>query len=198
MVSGYEVCCIYRALKLHFTSSYDYVKYSGKLKYDREKFDQNKHKASYEKLGKNLNKEEVFNYILSNYLENDNIWIQELTNNAEYKENYLKYQKRIQSLSYVFQNECINTFDGSNNILKCENGQFPILFKKLLQKDICMETVIIMDRNLGFLRKWKKNVKDDLIFPSMIFKIEKYGRLLQYDNDKFRMILKRVIQNNIL
>ena len=51
-MSGYQACVLYRALKLHFTTDYDFNKYKGKVKYTKAQFDKNKYKFVYEKLAK--------------------------------------------------------------------------------------------------------------------------------------------------
>ena len=58
-MSAYLCCCLYRALKLHFTTDYDFTKYHGKVKYSVDQFHKNKHKYVYEKLSKKYSDEEV-------------------------------------------------------------------------------------------------------------------------------------------
>ena len=77
-MSAYKACCLYRALKLHFTTDYDFNKYKGKLKYTPSQFEKNKHRYVYEKLAKKFSDEDLKKFYIANFLQNDAVWVQDL------------------------------------------------------------------------------------------------------------------------
>lgn len=189
-MTPYQTCCLYRSLKLHFTSDYDFIKYQGKVKYYPKDFATNNHKFVYERLASKYKDKEIFNFIISNLLINEQVWIQEFIHNPDCFDIYKEYNKKIQSLSYTVENDLINIQD-NKSVIKVTDGEFPKLLRLMLQKQVCMETIIIMDDFMDFIPYWNKNIKDDILWPKVKFKLKKYGRILQYDKIKFKEILKK-------
>ena len=195
-MSGYEVCILYKALKLHFTTKYDFIKYRGKVNYDVDQFHKNNSKYFYEKLAKKYNKKEAFNFLLANFIENENIWIKDLVSNIESYESYIRFEKRQQSLSYIVESELKNIFD-NDNLFSVTDGNFPLLLKLYLRKEVSIETIIIMNDFMDFISIWDKKIKDDFVWPTTRDKILKYSRLLNYDQDKFKTLLKKIVKENL-
>lgn len=195
-ISAYNMCILYRALKLHFTTDYDYVKYSGRVLYPEDNFKDNTSKYLFEKLANRLDKDDAINFIIANLLEHETIWIMDLVNNLESYENYTQYKKRIQSLYNTVENDLINIFDNNrSNILIANDGEYPELLKLLFRKEICIETVIILNDLMEIIPKWNDWIKDDIKYPYYARKIVKYGALLKYDRAKYRQLVRRVIPN---
>lgn len=189
-MTGYQACCLYRALKLHFTTDYDFKKYHGKIKYTVSQFQKNKHKYVYEKLAKKYSDEELKLFFIANFLNNETVWVQDLLSQESF-EVYTNFCKKSQSLSYIFKNDLLNIFGEENHkkLFKCENNNFPLLLTKMLRDEICTETVIIMDDFMDFIPKWDKNIKDDFIWPRVQTKMLKYKPFLEYDKSKFKKTL---------
>jgi hypothetical protein len=194
-MSAYKACCLYRALKLHFTTDYDFNRYKGKLKYTQSQFEKNKHRYVYEKLAKKFSDEDLKKFYIANFLQNDNIWIQDLLSQDAY-DNYVKFNKKQQSLSYVFENELLNIFGDSNpkKLFKSNSNDFPLLLTKLLRDEVSSETVIIMNEFIGFLPKWEESIKDDFIWPKIKHKMFKYRSFLEYDRSKFKTTLLNIVK----
>lgn len=189
-MTGYQACCLYRALKLHFTTDYDFHKYKGKIKYTVSQYHKNKHIFVYDKLATKYSGDELRLFFVSNFLHDETIWIQDLLSQESY-ENYLNFCKKKQSLSYIFQNDLLNIFSEENHkkLFKCENNDFPLLLTKMLRNEVCTETVVIMDDFMDFIPKWNKNIKDDFIWPRIKTKMLKYKPFLEYDKSKFKRTL---------
>jgi hypothetical protein len=194
-VSAYKACCLYRALKLHFTTDYDFIKYRGKVKYTVDQFNKNKQIFVYEKLSKKFSDEELKYFFIANFLQNENVWINDLLSH-EAIEIYTQYSKRQQSLSYVFENDLLNIFNEEHikNLFKCNSDDFPLLLKKLFRNEICLETLIIMNNCFPFLHKWDERIKDTIIWPKVKQKLFKYNEFLVYDKSKFKSILINSIE----
>jgi hypothetical protein len=197
-MSGYTACCLYRSLKLHFTSGYDYFYYHGRVSYSEERFSINQHITTYNKIGKLYSDEEQRDLFISNFIVNKNLWVRDMLS-IEAQEIYKDFKKRKQSLSYIFENDVINMFmdEDPEQLFKYEEGNMPLIIKKMLRKDICMETVVIMDDFMDFIGKYDKIIKDDLVWADISMNLVKYKPFVKYDKVKLKGILKKIVNNCI-
>ena len=200
VAEGFDTYQTYLALKIHFTSNYDYFKYKGKVKASLESYLRRKDKFFFRKLGKKYDKEELVNFFVSNFVVSDN-WIGNLVS-QESEENYVRFQKRMQSLSYLYDNDVHRIIDYCrendlqlNSVLLVEDDNHPILLKLLLQKKISIETVIIMDDTLKFIRYWNAKL-DDIIWEEKKQLISNYRQFLKYDRNTYRQKLKEIIDGS--
>jgi hypothetical protein len=196
-MTGYETFGIFQALKLHFTQkSYDYFKYNGKSRVSVDSFENRKDKYYYYKLSRKYpNKDDFVNLTVSNLLQKENLWVADLMQ-EEAEVNYREYLKVFQSLSYTFENDCRNIFEGvddPNDVIKVVDGDYPILLKMCLQKDIEFVTLCVLAQILGFLPMWEKKIADTIRWPTVHQKITKFAAFLPKDIVKYKMILKKVI-----
>jgi len=199
MMTGYEAFALYQSLKLHFTTdSYDFFKYGGKIRISIDSFDKRKDKYYYHKLSRRLtSKEDLTDFLVANFVEDENIWIGNLLT-EESETIYRARQKVLQSLSYTFENDCRILFDGTNNpneILHC-GGDYPILLKKVLQKSIQFETFCLLNQMLNFVPSWTNKIQDTIRWPEYKRKVLKYTPFLPKDVVKFKLILKKVVEEN--
>jgi len=200
MITGYEAFGIFQALKLHFTSdTYDFFKYNGKSKVSVDAFENRKDKYHFYKLSRRLtNRDDLIMFIVANFVQNENIWVGDLLT-EESETIYRQRQKVIQSLSYIFENDCRKLFDGVDNpneFLKVTNGEYPVLMTKTLQRDIEIETLCIINKILGFMPNWNNKIEDTIRWPLFYRKVIKFSEFLPKDVTKFKMILKKVIDEN--
>ncbi len=195
-MTGYETFSLYQAIKLHFSQeSYDFFKYNGKSNISLNAFDSRKDKYHFHKLSRRYqDKDDMINFIVSNFVENEKTWVGSLLQD-EAEVNYLKHQKIIQSLSYMFENDCKNVFEGEddpNSLLKTE-GDYPILLKKALRKEIHIESVCLLNNILNFVPVWTKKINDTIHWPNYRIKVLKYSAFLPKETMKYKLILKKVI-----
>jgi hypothetical protein len=200
MMTGYEAFSVFQALKLHFTSdTYDFFKYNGKSRISVDAFENRKDKYHFYKLSRRLiDRDELIMFIVANFLHNENIWVGDLLT-EESETIYRQRQKVVQSLSYIFENDCRKLFDGidnPNDFLKVNDGEYPILLTRTLQKDVEIETLCILNSILKFAPHWNKSIGDTIRWPLYNRKIIKYSEFLPKDVNKFKMILKKVINEN--
>lgn len=199
-MNGYETFEIFQSLKLHFTTDkYDFFKYGGKTNVSITNFENRKDKYHYYKLSRKFNnKEDLINFIVSNYVEDSIKWIGDLLL-EEAQQKYLKRQKVIQSLSYTFENDCRDLFSDikdPNDLLKVTEGEYPKLLVKALRKEVNIETMVILNKILKFLPIWSHKISDTIRWPEYRRKLEKYAAFLPEDVVKYKMILKKVINDN--
>jgi hypothetical protein len=197
-MTGYEAFGIYQALKLHFTQeSYDFFKYNGKTHISINAFDNRKDKYHFHKLSrKYTDKQELIDFIVANFLVSDRLWVGDLlSEDAEVRHNARK--KTLQSLSYVFENDCKILFEGQNpnDTLKVPDGDYPVLLRKSLRHEIQIETVCLLNKILNFIPKWDKQIADTIRWPDYRNKVIKYAAFLPQDTVKYKLLLKKVLND---
>jgi hypothetical protein len=172
-------------MKNHFTKeSYDYVKYGGKSRASVASFNKRRDRYFFERLSRKKDDDEIIQYFISNFISSEDpgkVWIGEIIENGE--TNFKEWQKRNQSLSYLFGNEVETIFT---------QGQHPKILKSYLKKEISIETLIILDKILGFVKNLDKKL-DDPIWSTVSLKIKKYGSFLNIDVLRYRKILKEKV-----
>jgi len=197
-MTGYEAFGIYQSLKLHFTQeSYDFFKYNGKTNVSVNAFENRKDKYHFYKLSrKYTNKEDLTDFIVANLLVSDRLWVGDLlSEDADVR--YKSRQKVIQSLSYVFENDCRTLFEGrnANDILKVDDGDYPVLLRKALRHEISIETICLLNKIINFIPKWDKQISDTIRWPDYRKKLVKYASFLPQDIVKYKLLLKKVIHD---
>jgi len=195
-MTGYDAFGIYQALKLHFTQdSYDFFKYNGKTHLSVNAFENRKDKYHFYKLSrKYTDKQNLTDFIVANLLVSDRLWVGDLlSEDADVR--YRTRQKVLQSLSYVFENDCRTLFEGQNpnDILKVSDGDYPVLLRKAVRNEIAIETVCMLNKILDFVPKWDKQITDTIRWPDYRKKLLKYASFLPQDTVKYKLILKKVL-----
>jgi hypothetical protein len=183
----------YLALKNHFTKdNYDYHKYCGKSKASLQSFYNRKDRFWFEKISRQKTDQEIIDFFVSNFVSCDDpqsLWIGEIIKEGE--QNYFNWAKRSQALTYIFKEEITSVFTIKNfdQMFEIKNGQHPQILKQHLQKNLSIETLIILDRILSFKKNFDKKL-DDPIWNFVSMKMTKYSSFLHIDIFKFRKILK--------
>lgn len=176
----------YLALKRHFTSTYDYFKYNGKVNANAQSFENRKDKFFFYKLSK---KKDARNYILSNMLKNPNVWAGDLIDEKA-EAIYNEWLKRKESLTYQFKSDIVELDDEDfNSNFIVENGQHPRVLKLYNMNRISLETLVILCDITGCLKYWEKTINDTIVFPDINRIVSKYRPFLEYDKVKMKKIL---------
>ena len=191
-VTPFEVYTTYLGMKNHFTKDkYDFVKYSGKTRASVASFNKRRDRYFFERMSRKKDDHEIVNYFIANFTSHDDpgkVWIGEIIENGE--TNFKDWQRRNQSLSYIFGNEVESIFTRDNfDSYFHTQGQHPKILKSFLRKEISLETLVILDKILGFRSHWDKKL-DDPIWSTVSLKMKKYASFLNIDVFKFKKILK--------
>jgi hypothetical protein len=192
MSSVYEAGSLYNSLKLHFNNeNYNFLKYNGKTKC---KFIPENQFYIFQKLEKRYGENLKYFYV-SNFLENPKIWINDLLS-QEADDVYKNWQKKKESLGYIFKNDISLIFEDRDNLndVLLVKKDFPILMKMVMQKKVSLETLLILDDILQFIKVWEKKINDELIWKGFRLKCIKYKPFLIFDTDKMKTILKQEVK----
>jgi hypothetical protein len=191
----YDAYREYLALKNHFTKdSYDYFKYNKKVRATVQSFYKRKDRMWFEKISRQKSDKEVIDFFVANFAscpDPETLWIGEMIKEGE--ERYQNWQKKIQSLSYVFKEESQSLFDENKfeDVFKCSTGH-PMLLKKFLGGKISLETMVLFDKIFAYSNNFDKKLQDP-VWQTVSRRIKKYNPFLNIDVFSFRKILKKII-----
>ena len=194
-VTPFETYQSYLSMKNHFTNrKYDFFRYEGKTNATVASFNKRKDKYWFEKTSRKYSDDEIVNFLLANFVTTDNpknLWIGEIINSGE--RTYSDWMRRQQSISYLFKEQSNELLDNNSldKILECKKGH-PIILKRFLGGDICLETFVIFDIIFAFSERFDKKLKDP-VWETVSLKIKKYKPFLNINVFQFKKILREII-----
>ena len=193
-MNGYQTYQIYQALKLHFTSDYDAVKYNYKTAIKQDTFERRKDRYFFEKLSRNYSKEKLIHYFTANLIYDPNIWIGDMKEKI-----YDDYISRYDKLTYmVTQDMKVMAEKGYTFDQICstaDNNSTNPLLESIRANEIQLESVVLLDIMVNFLNKLKRDLNDPLgINKDMINLLLKY-KLIMLQSPLPRAKLKEKLLN---
>ena len=191
---GFAVYRKYLAYKLHFTTDkYDYTEHSGMVHTKLSTFTQRNDRYMFHKLSVKYNKEEIDDFMIANFLKKDKAWSGSLLEKDSH-ETYLQYKKRKEGFNYWLKQEVneVAKIASHQSVFRVDDGQHPKLLKLVIGKKISLETLLVMDYHLGFLKDWNEKIKDKIVWPNILKKIEKFKPFLRFNETETKIILTEV------
>lgn len=175
------------AIRLHFTSNYDYFKYHGSVKADASRFETRNDKYYYSKLSRKSETINVELFLASNFLEKEKLWVGDLFGD-ECKEVYKRHLKTIQSMEYTFKEEVFkHPIDELLTVY--DDYDIPLAFKLYKQGEMSVESLVILATVSRTWDYWLKNVSDKIIFPIEVEKLRKYEPFINYGPAKYKALV---------
>jgi len=194
-MNGYDLYCTYQAIKLHFsTEQYNFFHYDGKTRVSIDAFQKRRDKFLFHRLARKYRDDEMVPFLVANFVHSDDNWTKSLLE-EEAEQTYREWKRRTDSMSKVYTEDLqkIATKETFNDLFKVEDGQFPKLLVTFLQKDVTIETMVILNNIFDFIRIWDKKISDDIIYPKVSRKIRKYGAFLAVNVDKYKLLTKETL-----
>ena len=194
-MNGYDLYCTYQAIKLHFTSeSYNFFHYDGKTRVSIDAFQKRRDKFLFHRLARKYRDDEMVPFLVANFVHSDDNWTKSLLE-EEAEETYRNWKRITDSMSKVYVEDLqkIATKESFNDLFKVEDGQFPKLLVAFLQKDVTIETLVILNNIFNFIQIWDKRISDDIIYPKVSRKVRKYGAFLAVNVDKYKKLTKETL-----
>ena len=185
----------YLALKNHFTKdSYDYYKYCKKTRASLESFYKRRDRFWFEKVSRQKTDKEVEEFFVANFVSCDDpqsLWIGDMIKEGECQ--YKDWQRKVQSLSYLFKEESQEMLSSNNleQLFDCSR-QHPPLLKKFLSGKLSLETMVICDKILLYGNDFDKKLKDP-VWETVGRRIKKYSPFLHIDVSHYKKILKDIV-----
>lgn len=176
----FEAYSMFMAMKLHFKSDYDYVKYQGKTRLKKDNFLSRKDQVFYDKLARVKN---IKYLLIANLFEKSNIWVGHLFN-EDSLEKGKKLQARHESLTYRFEQD-LSKFDTLNEALNVNKaGDYPLLYNMYKQGEVMPETLLILNDLYKIFDYWDKTIEDKFLWPQEKDRLLNLGSFLLYDRNK--------------
>ena len=191
----FETYKTYLAMKQHFTKDkYDYHKYCGRSRATLSAFHKRKDRYFFEKMSRAHPDKEIEDYFVANFVsckDPETLWIGEIIREGD--DNFRQWQKKVQSLSYVFKEDATSLFEEQrmDDVFDCSSGHPPIL-KSYLGGFTSLETLVICDRILGYVKNFDKKLKDP-VWETVSRRIKKYTPFLNINVPRYKKVLKEVV-----
>jgi hypothetical protein len=176
---------MYCAMKAHFDKSdYDFVKYNGKSKVSRDSFYKRNDRVFFVKLTRKYkSKQDIQDYLLANFLVHPKGWVGKFD-----EDNYIQWQRKIQSLSYTFKSEIESILD--SKLIAVSENTHPKLLKEYLGKRVSLESMVILNSILQFHKVWNVKLAEDYVWKDVYKLMNDYTSFLKFDTKSFKLILK--------
>lgn len=188
---GYEAYKLYLALQRHFSTSYCFFKYNGKVKVSKEAYQRRNDVFSFEKLVKIVPQEDLVDFYVAHFLKNNKEWIRNMS-----KQGLEKYRSVFKNLPIKFKEdlEYIKLYD-PREMLKSTSSEIPLIHDKVMCGDLSIESIIILDSIYPFVEKHEEKVNISFVWPDHIEKIKKYKPfvLQKIQLDLYKSIAKEVL-----
>lgn len=197
LMTDHDVLVNYVAMKLHFR--YDKGNYHEYYQYVKDRMDLGKRsdRQFFQRLRRRFPRSGVWcEFLLSNFLFNPEYWIGDL-GCIDCLERHQHREKRIQSLSYVFQNDMkkiITTWDVDAFKTMFRHGdemEHPPIITLLKQNDICVETVVLLNKWLNFIPELDRVYVDDRRWTMISQRIMKYSYFITKTESDVKNMVKQ-------
>ncbi len=199
LMTGFDCYRTYLAFKNHFTrDKFDYFKYGGKTNVSISTFNKRKDRYFFEKMSRQKKDGEIVDYFTAIFSQCDDpqkMWIGEIIENGE--KNYAEWQKKVQSLGYIFRQEMQKLCEDKefNSLFECKSGKHPVIIKEHLKKNVSLESLIILDAVINFKKNFDKEL-NDFVWETVSLKINKYRPFLL--NSVTIQNYKKILQGIVL
>ncbi len=189
MTDPFESYKLYNALKLHFESDYDAIKYNFKSNVTPNSFFKRRDKYFFAKIARN--QKDLLNYYVFNFIE-DVKYIGDMEDR-----HYTKHKKIHDSLTRTFQSDIDKLSDEKlDDLLVVKNiNQPPKIIEKWMHEEITLETLVILNAITDFITIEGKKITETLFWPDISKKIMKYSPFVKFQMDKYKIIMQKTFTN---
>lgn len=184
-MNEYDVCREYLGLKKYFYSTWDYTKY-GKMKLSIDAYKKRNDRYYFKKLAE---KKDPIGFMVATFIFED-VYIVDLMQESKYEDNFVRWQRVTQSLSYIFEQE-LSSFVSLKEAIQVRDGQSELIQKFYLGK-VSPETVsILVTTSCG--NYWNRKMRDDPLWAETFSRLSKYNHFLKYDRKKMQGAIKKIL-----
>jgi len=188
-----DVYLMYCALKAHFgNKNYDYFKYEGKTRVSRDSFYKRKDRIFFTKLSKKYTKhEDIRDYLVSNFIMEHEGYVAKFTD-----KNYEDWSIRQYDFCSTFIKEMKPLVKNFESLFEVKDNKHPKLLQEYLGRRVSLETLIVLDKLLGFIKNWDKNMDEDFIWINVRKMIKNYQGFLTIDVKQCKIHLLKLIEES--
>lgn len=171
----------YLAVKRHFTTSYDFFKFNGKIKCSPSSFEKRNDRYQFYKLS---NKAHPKDRILANIIVDPNTWIGDIVSDDH--GTYNDWKRRNVNLANTFCDD-MSQFEDLNDAVLSKGKDLPKILQGYCAGRISLESICILDAITNVDRKvWAKYGHDTIIYPGISKRIHNYKPFMTINVDKIK------------
>jgi hypothetical protein len=187
MMDGFEAYKYSMAIKMHFSGSYDAIKYRFKTRATQKSYWGRSDKYQLTKIGQRFKKQDdIVQYFVAHNLKGTK-WVGDMIRDEQ---TYSDHVKRIESLSYNFKNELDELSEYSlDGLIGMYKNNYPVIIDKYLDDTVSIETVCILNSITGFIDDANRKITETILWPEIYNKVIKYEPFLNIDKPKFTKIV---------
>lgn len=203
-MNSWDFFSAYQPLNLHFTTSYDAIKYGGKTKsVSHSAFSTRKDKSLYEGWAKEVgSREDAGRLCIANFVYNIEGWLYQEKVSAH--DAYNKWKKIRQNIDGTVKEEAKYVLDlREGKGMSWEymthptpSGKKPPLLQISQAGHISKEFLCILDLNFNFLDTWHTIYEQDPYTSSWIFKVQKYRPFCKGFVSRFKTQMEELSKEN--
>ena len=189
-----DVYLMYCAIKAHFgEGDYDFHRFGGKSKVTRNSFYKRNDRYFFARLGlKYKEYDQIRDYLVANFVRNSrNGWIGQFDEHA-----FEDWKKYMQSLTYNFEQELSPHVDDFEKLFEVPEGSHPLLLKEYFGKRVSLETLIILDELVQYVKNWDKKMSEDILWPDIKKLMIDYRKFLTIPKERCKMVLLKLIKKD--
>ena len=199
-MDGFKAYRYYLAIKLHFTTEkFNVFENRGNVKGTRETFNARNDRYIFEKLANKYETDrEIIQFFVANFAYGNDAT---LYSYADAETNLLEWNKRKQSMTKIFSDDCNKILlDACKNKIKEDaifnltNKGYCSILKLFLGNQISLETVRILDDFHPMIDSWKTNSSMVLLWENDIRRIEKSKGFVKYDKLKVQKVFNTFLE----
>lgn len=185
-MTAYDAYKLYLALKRHFTGSYDYFKYQGRIKVTESSFEKRNDKAFFYKLAKHP---DLKGFLVSTFVQKGDLWVGDIVHNPEVEQLYDKWKTVQDSLQYTIKNDLAALPASLQQCIRVTDGQHPLLLKRVLSQDTRIETMMALNHVIQFAPVWNAKIADPILWPDLRLKCRKYWPFVKFNHEQHRKLI---------
>lgn len=172
---GYEAYKLYLALQRHFSTSYDFEKYNGKVNASVEAYQKRNDMFSFEKLTKIIPNDQLLDFYVCHFIVNPKCWIRNMS-----KMNYERYQSKLKNFATTFKEDLYVVKQYEPSELMKVGKDIPKIHQLAINNKISIETLIAMDQFFPFIDKHSEEVSIPFVFPDHISLLQNYRTFFKH------------------
>jgi len=199
-VTGFEVYKMYLSLKQHFTKpDYDYYKYNGKVRANEKSFEQRQDRYFFKKLATKHTGNKLLHYFVANFVNNPKGYLRSFS-----EDTYNKWKIHQESFTYKFKQDVNLLLDDNQfpysiefeRLFSVSSGQHPKLMRYYLSGDVSLETLVVFETCLGFVKNFDKTLTDPIWMDTRM-KVIKYKPFLKLNCQEYKSIILDTIKTKL-
>ena len=199
-MTGFEVYKMYLALKQHFTKEkYNYHKYRGKVRASEDAFEQRHDRYFFKKLATKYSNQELVDYFVANFVFDPKGYIKSFNDDV-----YRNWKVNQESFSYKFKEDVCLLLDEYDypyqdyfdRVFSIKHGKHPKLLKSYLAGEVSLETLVVFETCLGFVKDFDR-VLTDPIWKEVRMKIIKYQPFISLDCNVYKETILDTIKEKV-